>query len=961
MSLTIKALDLAHPLHQAADATTAPTIDHGPLEERLQAMRLAPPQSGSLQQAMHHHLHHHWQHRQQVNHDWQDQSPYAQQRRDSLSKLTGGKNIAAQYGISIAKPMDAETLMRGRELRTGNSADAQYTRSAPNGGFTEECMKRYVKAGGQRSDHVVFFNSPNAVRQMMSMLGNKFTSPQPKALGHGLVALRLATEEQADLADNFVAMMGARPSPYRVAEAELRPTPIAADPTVNTHRLLAKLRGEGSDVKSPIQRLRDIPDNHGHAALAHTAASAVELLVNKLESEPLHRRHQHNPILANGLKALTQIAEQLPSLHGDSHSFCAGYRVLMEELQVCLAATRPYTPMDYRQAASSHLAAETLPKGLPPAIMHLTTSGMNAITQAFELASRMTSKHGVDYARTPAGDETPVYFEVDLPRRFIARGAESNSLFATLNLSQPGGEGLHKAGWCVDDVIAATDKRLQQQNGDEPLCLILDSTVEKPGDMSKLTGHFGEAIAAGKLKILACKSYQKFASLGSSKVMAGGIGLITNNDPYGQVMHKMLNQTEQESGLHNNPETQLLSHMMQLPQHEMALIDKACDNARFVSEHFFHGKDGHSKLAGHDSHLPFITFKSEQGEEKLNHFSASLIAGEQTEHSAQAKEQLSPALIPTRSSFGFPETTKSTMFAVDNNKMLMRLAFGQETQAELTERFYLPSRLMHEEGSQFSVNQATTLINELTAEALKQQNLSGSGQSLAQKLRQIAQAERPMLTEKQRLTASPEQLQLSQGRDEGLYSLNKIASVLNHTAEQLLAATDLLDNPCSGPDREPLETALHGMIHSGMSGVSTPVRQRILDLQTALHLSDIKHAQSDVEADHALQQLGSDLSLYPNLPLSLNKLHELPDAVFKRADASQQEQLITSLFNPLDHESQLRLVEGLITGRQHPELVSKLLDTLSEKPVSAGAPSDRTQSHNLNSLLIRQRLSTSAE
>lgn len=907
----------AHPIQRSKDDLDAYARKHT-LGNRITG----------LQQALQREAHRHWRYDRTVNQDGAQSLSYANRRREELAAIPGGASSAAQYGLTFARnviPMDSFI----RELELQHDVESDYLRDMPSPDYLAKCQDLYRQKQPNANMNAAFVNSRHSAEMILHHLreqmpgtdSHSYLQEHFSELRPGVYALQLdpALKEKAE---SLIHTYGARPSVYNVMSDGTALTPSTDRATDNRHWLALFRPADGESVAS---RLHRIPDSAGVAGLGHTAATLLDQLLGLLEDEGIQQAHRRNPLLANGLRALHGIADTLPSLSHDNMAFCNGYQAMMEELSVCLSAVKPYTLKDFRQAAAPLTAAQHLPLSVPKPEVHLVSSGMGALSLGFELAELMTGSANVEDAATRQHGKTPVYYEVDnLKKQRQAGSKHADTLYAALGHSLPETPG--QPGWSVDSVIAAVDKRLgknkskhslhgafkslkqhlgQAQKSSKPLVLVLDATLERRGDMDRLVGHFSKDIAAGKLRIVACKSYQKYPNLCSGKVMAGGITLISADDEMAAKGREHLKAVEKDLGWINNSEMQLMTHMLKGREHEFELLERSVDNGNFVAQQFFTGQQGHLALAQHSPHLPFATIETPR---ERSQFSLHLAEGVQTLR-PDYRTHLNTHLLRWRDSFGFPSTTLALIPGSDN-KQYLRFAFGQESKAELTERFYMPSRLLRED-SKWSCAQAFHHIQELVNKGLRDAGIpSHSPLSMAQKLNAIAHAELLPIDDQHRLQSDEIDALRRQPRPDSNMTLNRIASVVMHLSSLITSTTDP-QMWQKGPDRDLLDVLLGQLIQSGMPGVSRTGRASILELQAFLCRGDMQ--SNDVTQQlHGLSTLTSSCQRMPGALRGGEYLSAIPNETFEAAPKAVQEQVIAALFSPLDSQTRLALIQSMV-------------------------------------------------
>ncbi|MFP8966781.1 hypothetical protein ACKC9G_09415 [Pokkaliibacter sp. CJK22405] len=949
MAININALDLArhaalghvdetpHPAREERARPPAGTLEA--LEQKLEQLKQMqqrqqlPMQSGSLEHAIRLHLAHKSGYERMVNADWLS-TPFVQRRKEEYKSIPGGEDVSAQYGLSMAQ---ANNNLQHRQMKVNTEADAIYNRATDHHGMNRQLMMLLHARGGNPREPHVFVNSQAMVNKLTQRLGPQLHQPlQSAELNPGVFAVRCESIDIARKASRLITVLGGRPSVYQMmANRNGPPRDRVSLPGTDVHQVFGHLKGLNGKP-SVADQLRNLPENHGHAAVCNAAAKMIDELTSTMEAKGLQNQRRRDPILQRGLQGVHMAAMQMTTLHGDSAKLFSAFQILAEEMQVCLTQCKPYGLQDFRKAGSAMLAGDKLaPSALPPT-MFLTTSGMGALSNAVEIAGSLTAgktleERGVAVLTNGEGEKSPVYYEMN----FLKPKVEPRALYATLNQSQPGREGLHKHNWGVEDVISGLCHHLDNKTSPEPTILVLDATVERKDDMDKLVHSMKADIESGQLKIIVNKSYQKYTNLGTGKVMAGGTGIISNDDALGWEITNRLADHEQGLNWIKNPETQLLTHMLKCRDQELALIERGSDNARFVKENFFHGKDGHVEFLGHDDHLPFATFLSEQGQgNHLMHI--DLISGPGFPHAADTSDEpfsaldhLSENRIGSRASFGFSMTTFSPLGNMDNETE-MRLCMGQETQAELTEIFYMPSRLLTPEGSLWDANRAEALINELVRDALKQHPMPPGQEraSLAQKLEHIARAEQPRVTDEQRMNDPLKTKQLI-GQDGGAYTIHKVASVMVHLAEFINKHISPEDFPCQAPGRGQIDHLLKSMLNSGMPGISMPARMSILELQSRLRLSDM-HFDGDNMIDHFHAWM-NDLERYPNTPIRMQSPLDLPPHLFDYLGTEDRSRLTKQLFNGTDLSSRIQFVSRILHIGVQIDLAEHLLAELDNE------------------------------
>ncbi|MFP8968296.1 hypothetical protein ACKC9G_17070 [Pokkaliibacter sp. CJK22405] len=945
-----------HSERKKGEPATAAAPEKTVLEQRLERLRNQSMGQGNMAQALTQAQRRQWDFNALTQSDSLEETEFADIRRQELGIAVGAgaDEAARQYGIRYARttkhPDDS-----GHSLRFDNSADGHYLRDHPLSDYHLRCMELHREQGGKANDQMLFFNCrQNAERALEaitfeSMLNGSgsmsfMDKHELKELRPGVLAYNANELDHRTyvIAQHILGTHGARPSAYAL-QASTTETPREANPRLDN---LATLEDFTSPVdKAVVSQLQAMPEQHSLAELAHTTADLILSLKSSLEKHPDQQRIRHDPLLNEGLKGLHRMAAMLPSLSHDSKAFMNAYHATMEELQICLTASKPYGLADFRKAASQMLSARHLPASIPTPQMHLVTSGMNALTLGHELANLMHHTSRVDDLQHPqTGQSTPRYFEIPNIRSMMSPGRVDNkpapTVFASLNGSLPGGGKDAKAQWGVDDLISSLDARLKQQGlRSKTLTMVLDATVEKRGDMDKLMSHFSKDIAKGKVRFIVCKSYQKYANLGSAKVMAGGVAIIGKDDSLTQAAREHLGKYEQDLNWMAGNDAQLLTHLLGQREHEFNQLDRGTRAAQYLRNHLFTGQGEHSAPVRQDMHLPFVVLDHNYD---ARHRFTSEMNQKLIDLTMVGNNHLPEKLIRQRDGFGYPETSV-TYLPLGDHKGGMRLSVGQESPAELTEMFYLPSKLMQASGSNWTVTGALNEVRSLVAGALPKDAKTYPLPPLAERISTIARAEAPQTRLKDTLNADPlVQRQLQESDPHRGLTLNKIASVLVHLehmysyseARQKLAL-DIGRPPCINDSEGDFDTPyvselVDAMVQSGMPGVSSAARLSILKLGVRLchNLMNSDDPQHQQQAMEALTQMALRM---PETSLLNHAYAGVPEKVFADASDQARQSLVDALVVPLPESTQMILAQSLLLSDQDHK-ADAVLNTLDAKP-----------------------------
>jgi hypothetical protein len=853
---------------------------------------------------------------------------FTQRRTALLRTVPGAQAIASQYGQSFATDRGKQKAFYPL-LSIANEPSVAYHRGWPWEGLQEHLESLYTQMHGPLpEDHdIEFVNSSWAVDYLKSLFKTISKSnrplPPPQPLAHGVFAVPFHTDD-AEQMEDFLTLIGARPSGYQARRALCGELP-SVKPSANVDNYRVMLPLVLSQPNAPSHRLRLASQEIGTGALAHTAADLTDSAVAILVNRAILDRHRQDPLLHLGLVGVYEQMENLCTLHNDTPRFGNAYRALIEELHVILAQTKPYSLQDFKDGALRQLHNRIEPKllgKLKIPEVHLATSGMNAILQGLEVAKMTTGDSSVTPLSTNRHGRTPLYYEVEDLLACTGRkiSPQSKTLLATLNNSVPAPPGRDQDPWDVDAVIEATRAQVaKHKTGDVPFTLVLDTTLERREDLKALTNELQNELVTGKLQIAVCKSYQKFANLCSSKVMAGGVFLLgaesaarVANDTYLKTMEEDLNWME-------NDESQLMTHFVQSGHQEFNLLERAVENAKFVRDNFLSGQGEHAEIDGYHEHLPFAMISGHHAHDGFDYPSLMIrdAEGELDSYEYGPLQNLDMDRVRYRASFAFSETTLSGIPNLPGyDPLVIRLAFGQESKAELTEMFYMTSRMLLD-ASLTGPLDALSHINELIKAALTpEQQQATANKSLAHKLVMVGGNEAASLDDRLRAQGSVSAMRKSLEEKHGQrgLTLNKVVSVISHLGH-VTSESALMENLAGGLDRFVVDDLLEGLISSNMPGVSRVGREAVARFHARLCEVDMRSEEPSVR-QHGIERLIEGLSRLRVMHVRGAFVNVVPNNLFEAQTTNAREKLLDVLVQPLSVEARVAMIERQLAKKQ---------------------------------------------
>lgn len=644
------------------------------------------------------HLTHRWVHDRSAALDQISSSTYADIRRTELRAIPGAEYLAEQYGLLTA--MDATPQQMQHGLRTNNNFSSKYLRDNPHSGLRDQCLSVYRSLGHKHpADKVLFVNSEtNALRILKKLKHDDWRIASGLAskavinvtrMRPGLVAIEFGRSAYVQKAEEILKFLGGRPSSHEVGKlAYIARTPSEPPSRqqegIDNRKMLSELLNE--DSNGIIAALKKLPDEHAMQVTANCAASLLEGLKKAVVGEMGSPQFKNDLLVANALNALINTARALPTLAEDSARFASGYAAMLEELHLLLTSVKPYGETDFKKAAAAMLKArggqalEKLHIAAPET--YLLSSGMEAISMGVDIARKLSGTKSVQPLAHQ--EKLPDYYETLNLKSKGRLFDEDHIRMATLNPSHPGKDGVgdNVNNWDAEKLVQQTMAWLAKgkMKASKPRVLVLDTTVEKQkpegkSDLEALLNTLQPYINDGQLKIVLCKSYQKYTLLGSGKIMAGAVTLIARDAPETQAAAARLRRAEEDLGWMNNDDSQLLTHFMtHAHASELEMIGRAAKNAGFISQFCLDALRHSGKfMVRQENELPFVV--TDAGNEEL-------IFMKTTPMGHKPRALLGRQVAP-RDSFGFLSTSIVTVS--DDN---LRITAGQETREELVEKLY---------------------------------------------------------------------------------------------------------------------------------------------------------------------------------------------------------------------------------------------------------------------------------
>lgn len=642
---------------------------------------------------------------------------YTDKRREELQALLGRDHyLLREYGMRTIKDMTKVSERPG--LRIDHSLSSTYLRDAPDQSVRDKFADLYqTKTGNAFVPGKMFVvNSEGVPDKLTAIYGPDWTdvkgsppltfkslyAPPMQKIADGVWVLTMSRQLNSNQKKAFQGRMldglGATPSSYQAVKAL---APGAQPPLTDPNLLAPASLGNGAKVGAlktapGITVLKSLPKSHPMATLGNAAAQMVEGLAKKLEAKTLVENadaFNRNKLVAAALKNIDDLMAAMPSYMDDIPRFTRLFDVLVDEVYLVLATCKPYTKQDFKDESKAMMeqrapALKTIPNVKNETF--LLSSGMDTLSTAVMAAKSLTSAQKVNLL-DPGSPGSPGvnYFEIQV--NMLSRGKVTDNgplIMGTLNPSTPNVDFTKPAdsGWDVDDLITQIETKVGRlapgPTALAPAVVVIDVTVEQhkendaDKEINKIILKFKKLIDEQKMQIMLCKSYQKYPSLGTGKAMSGGLTVI-GKGPKCEALMTTARDAETKLAFDQNDETQMVAHFMTHERDmETPMLDRAQTNAAFLKGMMPGAVQGPQSYK-YSEGLPFLVVS-----DAPRQFTRT-----PTDAAFKPDDLLYKLGVEQRFSFGFQN---SSCLDIPGG---VRICTGQESKAELVEKFYAFTRL----------------------------------------------------------------------------------------------------------------------------------------------------------------------------------------------------------------------------------------------------------------------------
>jgi hypothetical protein len=631
----------------------------------------------------------------------------------------------------------------------------------------------------------------------------------------------------------------------------------------------------------------------------------------------LKGRFERDPLVKDALQNIDTILAVMPSYVNDTPRFTQLFDLMTEELHLVLSRSKPYQAEDFKAQAKDVLQKRAPSiKALDPSVAvkpFLVSSGMDALTTGFVAARKAAGDDSEFQLHNPEGNYFEVKFLLDHSKSVKDVG---NVVVANLNPSTP-----TEPPSTVENVIEHVVGKLGAVADAKPINFVLDVTVEKGGDgdttdLDKVFANpaIKDAINAGKLNVVLCKSYQKYATFGTGKVMAGNVTVISKGSGF-ENGTKFVDESEQALDFMNNDESQLMTHMVEhSAKQEVEMLNHAAANAKTVSQM------AGGKWETFNDGLPFLL--APLGETAFG----------DSGNKVNVLQLLQGIGIENRESFSFQNS--SGLMAGEH----IRINTGQESEEGLVEKFYAVSSMVLSGGhtppkatvSVTDVSDKITADIDAAAEKAKAFLDSDPGKALLAKKRKskadlldpLTRADNPAaklkaLDEILAPSADIKQEDINQIMDDA--QKDGIGKELGHI-NNLIASSLLMSGAAfdmKSPEAAPLRELQDQFIEAGMSRVTPETRAKLVSdaLSRTLSSPELRADPKGLKKEDAAAAVAKVKKLAAALPYAEDKAKAFVNLKgFDTLPAETKTELTKVLFDGLDVGSKTAIAQELVKG-----------------------------------------------
>ncbi|RCG27358.1 hypothetical protein DQ384_27050 [Sphaerisporangium album] len=539
---------------------------------------------------------------------------YSEARRTALGPMV--TDSTQQHLVDQIGFRTAPTQRNDKGLSAQNDLTSTYWRSTFAKTLPDFMKKLGTKVKIEDGDLLV--NSPSVKKRLEMLVGKEVTDQltiEPLQGTTGVSVLKGVRKlMRSDINwDSIMHELGAAPSAYQLYELmDLGKKEPPTNFKVDTRADLIALM-----TSSKFSRLQEMARSKGQLA---TVCAMVEHLVLGLTDENGPQRF--DTLTASALNSMDRLLDIIVENERNPSAAMRAADLMMDEIGLVVAAAKNYVADDYRSTMRD-ITLERAPKIKPLVTRneiqlesHLMSSGMDSLSTALYIA--LSTRDQDKVSRKTEGID---YFETGMLLDSLKKGKavqpRDDVLIAALNPSSP-----FVAPSTENLVKDVRDAMKSRKKGDPPFALILDTTIqmaakstEDPTQLDAVLDGLKDLIADGSLEVFLCKSFQKYASFGTGKVAAGDLTMLSKRGNLASASARAKARIqEHDLDIAAHDEGQFIIHMLKHGHRdELALIDHAAENAKFVDEFCWPIEADYAKGSKYVDGIPLLLRSSPTG------------------------------------------------------------------------------------------------------------------------------------------------------------------------------------------------------------------------------------------------------------------------------------------------------------------------------------------------------------
>ncbi len=627
-----------------------------------------------------------------INIDHIKNKSFTELRREQLKGLDSDLYLSEQYGLRTT--IDKSTKMLG--LRIQHKNGTWYLRS-DHTTADDIFLKLVPKSWIELDDCNYFIVNSLYVKNKLKRLTNPLLTDDDisfNLISECIFRMAVKVKGRSDDAKNTekkeiekaIKFFGATPSSFQAIKELSEISRFYQTEDENYIYLDIKRKKDLDTTEDNDALLENIKADSGFVGISEIVRhgtgdlilvyKCIIKLITGLDAFKTNTKFTNNLVVKSALQSINNILKTLSVSQNNTLHVTRLYELLMDELHLILATVHPYAKEEY-EALVKEIYRYRIPALNNPQhnfkgalTISIESSGMGAISTALIAASGNDNTEKKIRFVNQKVDYYEVLLELVENSNFKIADPEDEIeiIYSTLNPSTLMNEAYSEA-----DIVRTVKDELDGPENN--LTLIIDITVEidegENGQLNYIVSSLGEELKAGKLNIILAKSYQKYASLGSARIMSGAVIAINNGKSI--ETNQFIEYVSTQNDFIILGENQLMIFILNNASNfEIELINKAAKNAEYANTLW-------NVKPAEKTHTLFADFSG-----FLNHLPFLMRIVRTPRHPGPYSKALLDMLgFEFRDSFSFLNTSYVVI-----TPDVFRITVGQESKERLTEKIY---------------------------------------------------------------------------------------------------------------------------------------------------------------------------------------------------------------------------------------------------------------------------------